>query len=90
MKEKGAGGGGVICFCGLIANEFLSFSLLLGMCFSFSFSFSFSFLRFLFIYLREREREGKQAQAGGVGKGEAGPPLSREPDSGLDPRALGS
>lgn len=37
-----------------------------------------------FIYLREREK----AQAGGwaEGEGEAGSPLSKEPDSGLIPR----
>jgi len=36
--------------------------------------------------------EGKRAQAGGAGEGEgeAGSPLSREPDAGLDPRTLGS
>jgi len=35
---------------------------------------------------------GEHAQAGGaaVAKGEAGSPLSREPDLGLDPRTLGS
>ena len=40
------------------------------------------FLKILFIYLTERE----SAQTGGVGKGEAGSTLSREPDVGLDPR----
>jgi len=46
------------------------------------------FLRFyLFICQRERER----AQAGGAaqGEGEAGPPVSRDPDAGPDPRTLG-
>ena len=39
--------------------------------------------------MREREREHKQG--GGVeAEGEAGSPLSREPDVGLDPRTLGS
>jgi len=33
-------------------------------------------------------REG--TQAGGGGEGEAGFPLSREPNVGLDPRTLGS
>jgi len=32
----------------------------------------------------------ERAQAGGVGEGEAGSPLSKEPDVGLDPRTLGS
>jgi len=45
-----------------------------------------NFLKILFI-CRERE-EG--TQAGGVGEGEAGFPLSGEPDVGLDPRTLGS
>ena len=52
------------------------------------------FFKILFIYLTERKREtettreGTQAQ--GVREGEAGFPLSREPDAGLDPRTLGS
>jgi len=33
-------------------------------------------------------REG--TQVGGVGEGEAGFPLSKEPDVGLNPRTLGS
>jgi len=37
---------------------------------------------------REKAREG--TQAGGVGEGEGGFPLSREPDAGLDPGTLGS
>jgi len=37
---------------------------------------------------RDTAREG--TQAGGVGEGEAGFLLSREPDVGLDPRTLGS
>jgi len=37
---------------------------------------------------RDTAREG--TQAGGVGEGEAGSPLSREPDAGLDPGTLGS
>ena len=39
-----------------------------------------------------RERDTERAQAGGEaeGEGEAGSPLCREPDMGLDPRTLGS
>ena len=37
----------------------------------------------------ERYCERKGTQAGEVGEGEAGFPLSREPDVGLDPRTLG-
>jgi len=51
-------------------------------------AFFFSFFKILFIYLTEREREG--AQVGGGEEGEAGSPLSREPDTGLDSRTLGS
>ena len=40
-------------------------------------------LKILLIYLTETGREGTQAE--GVGEGEAGFPLSREPDVGLDP-----
>ena len=43
-----------------------------------------------FIYLTERDTEREGTQAGGVGEGEAGFPLSKEPDVGLDPRTLGS
>jgi len=46
-----------------------------------------------FIYLftnPERETETAGTQAEGVGEGEAGLPLSREPDAGLDPRTLRS
>ena len=45
------------------------------------------FLRF---YLFERERESRQAGEAAEGEGEAGSPLSREPDVGLDPTTLGS
>ena len=40
----------------------------------------------------ERERESYRAQAGGITEeeGEAGLPLIREPDMGLNPRTLGS
>ena len=42
------------------------------------------FLKILFIYLTERESTvGRRAE----GEGEADSPLSREPDTGLDPRA---
>jgi len=40
--------------------------------------------------LTERYTAREGTQAGGVGEGEAGFPLSREPDVGLDPRTLGS
>jgi len=40
--------------------------------------------------LTEREIARVGTQAGGVGEGEAGFPLSREPDAGLHPRTLGS
>ena len=43
------------------------------------------FLKY-FIYLTEREHKQGQQQA----EGEAGSPLSREPNMGLDPRTLGS
>jgi len=46
------------------------------------------FLKILFIYLTERDTARERTQAGG--EGEAGFPRSREPDAGLDPRALGS
>ena len=42
-----------------------------------------------FIYLFDRKIARAGTQAGGVGEGEAGFPLSREPDAGLDPRTLG-
>ena len=45
------------------------------------------------MYLREsRAKERKRAQAGGAAEveGEAGSPLSRETNGGLDPRSLGS
>jgi len=44
------------------------------------------FLKILFIYLTERDTAREGTQAGGVGEGEAGFPLSREPNAGLDPR----
>jgi len=54
----------------------------------------FSVIFFLkdFIYLFDREREIARAgtQAGGVGEGEAGFPLSRDPNVGFDPRTPGS
>ena len=41
---------------------------------------------YLFIYLFDRQR----SQVGRESEREAGSPLSREPDAGLDPRTLGS
>ena len=46
------------------------------------------FILFYFICLFDGERES--AQAGGVREGEAGFPLSKEPNVGLDPRTLRS
>ena len=47
----------------------------------------FNFLKkILLIYLTKRE--GAQAGEGAKGEGEAGSPLSRESDVGLDPRTL--
>jgi len=43
----------------------------------------------IFIYLFDREIEHKWAERQAEGEGEAGSPLSREPDAGLDPRTLG-
>jgi len=40
--------------------------------------------------LTERDTAREGTQAGRVGEGEAGFPLGREPDVGLDPRTLGS
>jgi len=39
----------------------------------------------MYVFVRERKR----AQTGGAAEGEAGSPLSREPDVGLNPRTLG-
>ena len=39
---------------------------------------------------RERERAGTWMGGGAEGEGEAGSPLSREPDAGLYSRTLGS
>ena len=41
---------------------------------------------YLFIYLTERDIAREGTKAGGVGEGEAGFPLNREPDVGLNPR----
>jgi len=38
---------------------------------------------------RQRQRERAHTSGGGV-EGEEGSPLSKEPDTGLDPRILGS
>ena len=45
------------------------------------------FLKILFIYLRERASTLKTG-GGAEPRGEAGSPLSREPDVGLDPRIM--
>jgi len=44
----------------------------------------FGSLKIFFLFEREREKECT------VGEGEAGSPLSKEPDVGLNPRTLGS
>ena len=49
---------------------------------------TFFFFKVLFIYLTQREPKQRERQA--EGEGEAGSPLSREPEVGLDPRTLGS
>ena len=46
------------------------------------------FKKFLYLTEKETVREGTQAR--GVGEGETGFLLSREPDAGLDSRTLGS
>jgi len=52
---------------------------------------SLSFLRFyLFKREGERERAQKWGSSRGMGEREAGFPLNRDPDAGLDPRTLGS
>ena len=43
-----------------------------------------------FIYLLDREREHKQGEQQAEGEGETGFPQSREPDTGLNPKTLGS
>ena len=47
-----------------------------------------NFFKILFIYLTEKERE--QSGGGAEAEGEAGSPLSREPNTGLHPRTLRS
>ena len=42
----------------------------------------------LFKNINLSERKRAQAEGGAEAEGEAGSPLSREPDEGLDPRAL--
>lgn len=44
-------------------------------------------LRFIYLFKREKAQAGEQE---GEGEGEAESPLSREPDSGFDPRTLKS
>ena len=52
---------------------------------------TFFFLRFYYLFEREKAREsmGRGGQGWAEGEGEAESLLSREPDSGLDPRTLG-
>ena len=52
--------------------------------------FVFVFFKILFIYLTQSETASEGTQVRGVGEGEAGFLLRREPDVGLDPRMLGS
>ena len=47
------------------------------------------FLR-LYLFIGQREKEHSQAGGAAEGLGEAASPLSREPNTGLDPRALRS
>ena len=44
----------------------------------------------MYLFDRERVSEHKQGERRAESEGEAGFPLSREPDVGLDPRTLGS
>ena len=62
----------------LFRSYFLENSGLYVFCFLF-------FFKLLFIYLTERDTAREGTQAGEVGEGEAGFPLSREPDVGLIP-----
>ena len=48
-----------------------------------------NFLKDFIYYVTERDTARVGTQAGGVGEGEAGFLLSREPNAGLDPRTLG-
>ena len=50
----------------------------------------FFFFKDLTYYLTETEVEREGTEAERVAEEEAGFPLSREPDAGLDPRTLGS
>ena len=50
-------------------------------------SIFFFFFKILFIYLTDRSQVGREAGRERRG-GEAGSPLSGEPDAGLDPRTL--
>ena len=47
-----------------------------------TYRFIYSFLKILFIYMTEREHERAE------GEGEAGSPLSRKLDAGLDPKIM--
>ena len=51
--------------------------------------FKVLFLRF-YLFICQRPSEHKQEEQQAEGEGEAGPPQSRKPDVGLDPRTLGS
>ena len=56
---------------------------------TFSFIFKFYIFKRDFIYLFDREREStSRGEQQAEGRIEAGSPLSREPDAGLDPRTL--
>ena len=58
--------------------------------YSLFFYFFIFFKDFIYLLDRDKAREGIPARAVGEGEGEAGFPLSREPDMGLDPGTLGS
>ena len=45
---------------------------------------------FIYLFDREKECKHKQGELQEEGEGEAGSPLSREPDMGLDPKTRGS
>jgi len=75
----------------------ISFDSNKGDAFTQSLFFKHFFKRFyLFERERDRQTDRESTQAGGAaegateGEGEAGSPLSREPDAGLDPTTLGS
>ena len=54
-------------------------------------SLSLFFQDFVYLFEKECVREREHKHGGGAeGEEEAGSPLSKEPDVGLDPRTLGS